>query len=251
MRQEFSRSAMLLGGEALEKLAGRRVAIFGLGGVGSFAAEALARTGIGRFLLVDGDTVCLTNLNRQLIADQTTVGRPKVDVMAERIRRINPAAQIDARRLFYLPENNLDLLKGCDYVVDAVDTVAAKLSLAEDCYRRGIPIISAMGTGNKTDPTQLQTADIFETSVCPLCRIMRKELRRRGVPRLRVVYSREEPIAPGPPADCAACGRCEKAVLPAEEQTGRKRQTPGSLVFVPSVCGLLLAREVIFDLLEK
>lgn len=251
MKPEFSRSAMLLGEEAIEKLAAKKVAVFGLGGVGSFAAEALARTGVGRFLLVDGDTVCVTNLNRQLIADQAAIGRPKAEVMAERVRAINPDAEVDARRLFYLPGQSEELLDGCDYVIDAVDTVAAKLDLAETCCRRGIPLISAMGAGNKTDPTRFKTADIFDTSVCPLCRVMRKELKKRGVPALKVVYSEEEPLPPGPAMDCGSCGRCDKAKLPLEEQVGRKRQTPGSLAFVPSVCGLIIAREAVFDLLSK
>ena len=251
MKPEFSRSAMLLGEEAIETLSHKRVAVFGLGGVGSFAAEALARTGVGGFLLVDGDTVCITNLNRQLIADQAAIGQPKAAVMAERIRAINPDAEIDPRQLFYLPGQSGDLLDGCDYVVDAVDTVAAKLDLAETCYRRGIPLISAMGAGNKTDPSRFGTADIFDTSICPLCRVMRKELKKRGVPRLKVVYSEEEPLSPGPPMDCGSCGRCDKARQPEEEQVGRKRQTPGSLAFVPSVCGLIIAREVVFDLLGK
>lgn len=249
MELEFSRSAMLLGQEAIEKLSCKKVAVFGLGGVGSFTAEALARTGIRRFLLVDGDTVCITNLNRQLIADQTTIGQPKAAVMAARIRQIQPAAHIDARQVFYLPGEMDDLLEECDYVVDAVDTVAAKIGLAEACYQKNIPLISAMGAGNKTDPTRFRTADIYDTAVCPLCRVMRRELKRRGIPRLKVVYSEEPPLIPGPPADCTACGRCEKARMPSEEQAGRKRQTPGSLAFVPSVCGLILAREVVFDLI--
>lgn len=248
MRPEFSRSAMLLGEENIEKLGQKRVAVFGLGGVGSFAAEALARTGVGRFRLVDGDTVCATNINRQLIADQDTVGQPKAAVMAGRILRINPEAEIDARQVFYLPGEGEDLLAGCDYVIDAVDTVAAKLSLAEDCFRRGIPLISAMGAGNKTDPTRFRVADIFETSVCPLCRVMRRELKRRGIPRLKVVYSDEEPLTPRPPLSCGDCRRCPAADTP--KATGGKRQTPGSLIFVPSVCGLLAAREAVFDLLK-
>lgn len=249
MRPEFSRSAMLLGEENIDRLAGIRVAVFGLGGVGSFAAEALARTGVGHFTLVDGDTVCATNINRQLIADQDTVGRPKAAVMAQRILRINPAAETRACQVFYLPGENEDLLDGCDYVIDAVDTVAAKLALAEGCWRRGIPLISAMGAGNKTDPTRFRVADIYDTRVCPLCRVMRKELKKRGVPELKVVYSEEEPVLPGQPISCADCRRCPAADAP--KATGEKRQTPGSLAFVPSVCGLILAREVIFDLLER
>lgn len=249
MRPEFSRSAMLLGEKNIDRLSHMRVAVFGLGGVGSFAAEALARTGIGRFTLVDGDTVCVTNINRQLIADQDTVGQSKAKVMAQRILRINPQADVAFYQVFYLPGESQELLEGCDYVIDAVDTVAAKLSLAESCQKRGIPIISAMGAGNKTDPTRFQVADIFDTRVCPLCRVMRKELKKRGVSELKVIYSEEEPVTPGEPLSCADCQRCPAADSP--KACGGKRQTPGSLAFVPSVCGLLLAREVIFDLLEN
>lgn len=249
MRPEFSRSAMLLGEENIDRLAGVRVAVFGLGGVGSYAAEALARTGVGRFTLIDGDTVCATNINRQLIADQDTIGRPKAEVMARRILRINPSADVIYRQVFYLPGENEELLDGCDYVVDSVDTVAAKLSLAESCWKRNIPIISAMGAGNKTDPTRFRVADIYDTRVCPLCRVMRRELKKRGVPGLKVVYSEEEPMTPGEPLSCSDCRRCPAADVP--KPTGGKRQTPGSLAFVPSVCGLILAREVIFDLLDK
>lgn len=218
-----ARTELLLGKPALDALHRSRVAIFGIGGVGSFTVEALARAGVGHFLLVDDDLVCLTNLNRQLIALHSTLGRPKVEVMAERIRDINPDAVVETRKDFYLPENadTFDLTR-CHYLVDAVDTVSAKVELAARAQRSGIPLVSCMGAGNKLDPTRFEVADLFATSVCPLCKVMRKELKRRGVTSLKVVYSREPPAI-----------------------TSR---TPGSVSFVPSAAGLILAGVVIRDL---
>lgn len=233
---EFSRSQLLLGAAAMERLARAKVAVFGLGGVGGHAADALARTGVGSFVLVDGDRVSLTNINRQVIATHATLGRLKTEVMGEHIRDVNPAAQVEEHPLFFLPETPAGFLAGCDYLVDAVDTVAAKLRLAELGREWGVPVISAMGAGNKLDPTRFQVADIFETSVCPLCRVMRRELKKRGFSRLKVVYSQEEP-AP-------------REEVPGTEDDSAKRQTPGSLAFVPSVAGLILAGEVIRDLTE-
>lgn len=236
MRNEFSRSQILLGKRSMERLRGSRVAIFGIGGVGGFAAEALVRSGIGHLLFIDNDEVSLTNLNRQIIADHTTIGKKKVEVMQERALRINPAAEIKALPLFFLPDTPADFLNGCDYIVDAIDTVSAKLALVEVAREKGIPLISSMGAGNKLDPTRFEVADIYETSVCPLCRVMRRELKKRGIPSLKVVYSQEPPSV-----------REENPDLQ-EEQS--RRQTPGSVAFVPSVAGLILAAEVIKDLTE-
>ena len=236
MLDEFSRSRLLLGRRAMEKLWHSRVVVFGLGGVGGHAVDALARTGIGSFVLVDADTVSLTNINRQLIADHTTVGKRKTDVMQEHIARIHPEIKVEVHPDFILPGVEMPYLDSCDYIVDAIDTVSAKLYLAEEGFRRGIPVISSMGAGNKLDPTRFRVADIYETSVCPLCRVMRRELRKRGIPSMKVVYSTEEPVP-----------REENAELEAESQ---KRSTPGSVAFVPSVAGLILASQVIRELTE-
>ena len=223
MLHEFSRAELLLGAEAIEKLAASHVAVFGVGGVGSFACEALARAGVGELTLVDNDEVALTNRNRQLIALRSTLGRPKVEVMRERMLDINPEARIAARRMFYLPENadSVDLA-AYDYVIDCVDTVAAKVELAVRCESLGVPLIASMGTGNKLDPTAFEIADIYETSVCPLARAMRGILRNRGVRALKVVYSRETP-----------CARAADGA------------TPGSISFCPSAAGLILAGAVV------
>ncbi len=245
----LSRTELLLGQPALEKLRASRVAVFGIGGVGSFTAEALARSGLGRFLLVDDDVVCLTNINRQLIALHSTVGRPKVDVMAERIRDINPQAEVEARQAFYLPENAdaFDLSR-LDYIVDAVDTVSAKVELAVRAHKAGIPLVSCMGAGNKLDPTRFEVADLFATSVCPLCKVMRKELKARGLTSLKVVYSKEPPVEPVE-TDAIRCRH--NCVCP--ENSPRtctvRRRIPGSVAFVPSVAGLILAGVVVRDLI--
>lgn len=224
----LSRAELLLGQEGLERLQNARVAVFGIGGVGSFAAEALARGGIGRLTLVDGDKVSLTNLNRQLIATQTTIGRWKTEVMAERISRISPEIAVEEYPVVYGAENR-DLLEfaAYDYIVDAIDTVTSKLILIEEAKKAGTPIISCMGTGNKFDPTRFEVADIAQTSVCPLAKVMRKELKDRGISGVKVVYSKEVPRKPA-----------------VSEETG-KRQIPGSLSFVPPVAGMILAGEVI------
>lgn len=215
-----TRTEQLLGADAVERLRTSRVALFGLGGVGSFTAEALARAGVGHLLLVDGDNVAPSNLNRQLVALHSTLGQPKADVMAARIRDISPAVRVDARRAFYLPENADDFdLAGFDYVIDAVDTVAAKVELAVRACAVGVPLVSCMGAGNKLDPARFEVADLFATSVCPLCKAMRKALKARGVTALTVVYSRETPAV--------AC------------------RPPGSVSFVPAVAGLILAGVVI------
>ena len=236
MRNEFSRTELLLGSAAVARLAAARVAVFGIGGVGGHAVEALARCGVGTLDLIDNDTVSLTNLNRQLIALHSTIGQYKVDVAAARIADINPHAVVHTYRTFYLPETAAQFdFAQYDYVIDAIDTVTAKLDLAVRAYRTGTPIISAMGAGNKLDPTRFEVTDIFKTSVCPLARVMRTELRRRGVPHLKVVYSREPARTPFPSPDV-------------QQEAGAKRAVPGSVAFVPSVAGLILAGTVIRDL---
>ena len=229
MREQFSRTALVFGEGALEKLAAARVAVFGVGGVGGYAVEALVRSGVGAIDLIDSDAVALSNLNRQIIALHSTLGRLKVDVAAERARDINPACAVTVHPVFYLPETapRFDF-RQYDYVVDAIDTVAGKLALAENARACGTPIISAMGAGNKTDPTRFEVVDIYDTSVCPLARVMRRECKRRGIDRLKVVYSREEPIAPA--------------------EGGR---VPGSTAFVPPVVGLIIAGEVVKDLIGR
>lgn len=224
----FSRAELLLGEEALEKLRSARVALFGIGGVGSFAAEALARGGVGHITLVDGDTVSITNINRQLIALHSTVGKEKTAVMAERIADISPETEVETYPVVYGAENR-DLLdfSTYDYVIDAIDTVTSKLILIEEAKKAGVPVISCMGTGNKFHPERFEVTDISKTSVCPLAKVMRKELKVRGIKNVKVVYSKEEPQKPA-----------------VSTETG-KRQIPGSLSFVPPVAGLLLAGEVI------
>ena len=218
---------MIIGQDATRALATKKVAIFGLGGVGSYAAEALARCGVGELTLCDSDTVSQSNINRQLCALQSTVGRPKVDVVAERIADINPQARVIRRQEFFLPENadSFDF-SAYDYVVDAVDTVSAKIELAVRCTALGVPLISCMGTGNKLDPQALKISDLAKTSGCPLARVMRRELKARGITHLRVVFSEEPPIKPSAP-------------------NGAQRPVPGSIAFVPSVAGLLAASEVV------
>ncbi len=229
-REEESRTAMLLGNAVLERLHRAHVAVFGVGGVGGYAAEALARAGVGELTLVDADTVSLSNINRQIIALHSTVGRPKVEVLRERIADINPDCRVHAVQTFYLPENADELpLEGFDYILDAVDTVAAKLELAVRATRAGIPILSAMGAGNKQDPTRFRVTDLSKTSGCPLARVMRRELKPRGITHLRVVYS-EEPAMPLHPD--------------APQQEGTRR-SPGSLPYVPGIAGLMMAGEVI------
>ena len=216
---------MILGENSTATLAGKNVILFGLGGVGSYTAEALARAGIGRLTIVDNDTVSLTNINRQLCALHTTVGNPKVEVVKERILDINPDCEVTALQKFYLPENSDEFhLEAYDYIADAIDTVSAKIDLAVKSAQYGIPIISCMGTGNKLNPSLFTVSDIFKTSGCPLCRVMRTELRKRGIKKLNVVWSPEEPKKPAQ----------------TDENTG-KRQTPGSLPFVPPVAGMIMA----------
>jgi tRNA A37 threonylcarbamoyladenosine dehydratase len=247
----FSRFEMLVGHEAVEKLKYSRVAIFGIGGVGSFVAEGLARSGVGRFILVDGDIVCITNLNRQIHATGKTIGRPKVDVMKERILDINPEADVETHKIFYLSGTDLGFLDGdVDYIVDAVDTVAAKADIAVKAKEKGIPIISSMGTGNKFDPTKLRIADLSETTVDPLARVMRKELRNRGITSLKVLFSSEIP-AKTEYGGQKACGHECTGCAGSERKNPVRRSTPGSTSFVPPAAGLIIAGEVVMDLIGR
>lgn len=242
MENQFSRTELLFGKKAMEKFAGSRVAVFGIGGVGGYTTEALVRSGIGEIDLIDSDRVSLTNLNRQIIALRSTVGKYKVDVMQERIMDINPDIKVHVHKCFYLPEtkDQFDFSK-YDYVVDAVDTVTAKIQLVMEAKEAGVPIISSMGAGNKLDPAAFQVADIYKTSVCPLAKVMRRELKSRGIKKLKVVYSQELPIKPDPEAISAY--QAEKT-----PEESRKRSIPGSAAFVPSVAGLIIAGEVLKDL---
>lgn len=251
MLNQFSRTELLIGEDGIQKLNASTVAIFGVGGVGSFAVEALARTGVGTFYLYDDDKVCLTNINRQLIATRKTVGRVKVEVMSDRIKEINPEAIVYANRLFFGPETVAEIDFGkFDYIIDAIDTVSSKLLLIELANQAGIPIMSSMGAGNKLDPTQFEVTDIYKTSVCPLARVMRKELKNRGVKNLKVVYSKEPAMKPIEKEDSSCKTNC---ICPKDVQRNcsAKRQVPGSIAFVPSVAGLIIASEVIKDLMQS
>lgn len=237
METAFTRTRWLLGDAAMQRLEKAHVAIFGLGGVGSFAAEALGRSGIGALSLFDHDTVSITNLNRQLIATCETIGQRKVDVMQQRLGSINPHMRVQAHAVFYTAENaDVFDLRAFDYVVDAIDTVSSKLLLIERAKGAGVPIVSSMGTGNKLDPAQLEMADIYQTSVCPLARVMRRELKRRGIASLPVVYSREVPRTP---------------LAQPQHGVPERRQTPGSVAFVPPVAGMMLAGYVVRALAQQ
>ena len=233
MRETLSRTQALIGEDAIEKLKNARVAVCGVGGVGGHTVEALARCGVGSFDLVDADKVALSNINRQIIALHSTVGRYKTEVMKDRILDINPSAIVNTYNLFYLPEteNEFDF-SAYDYVVDAVDTVSAKLSIVEKCTQAGVPVISAMGAGNKLDPTAFEVTDIYKTSVCPLAKVMRRELKKRGIEKLKVVYSKEE----------------RKSFGVTDGESGKL--SPASISFVPSVAGLILASEIVKDLIK-
>lgn len=248
MLNQFSRTELLFGKEAMEKLANARVAVFGVGGVGGFAVEALVRSGVGAFDIIDDDKVCLTNLNRQIIATRKTVGKYKVEVMKERILEINPKAQVTTHQCFYLPEeaDKFDFSQ-YNYVIDAIDTVTAKIDLVVRAQEAGVPIISSMGAGNKLDPTKFEVADIYKTSVCPLAKVMRRELKARRIKKLKVVYSKE--VARKPIDDMSISCRTNCICPPgAERKCTDKRQIPGSTAFVPSVAGLIIAGEVIKDI---
>lgn len=250
MLNQFSRTELLIGKESIEKLNKSKVAIFGIGGVGSFVVEGLARAGVENFILVDDDKICLTNLNRQIIATHKTIGKYKVEVAKERILEINPNANVETHQEFFMPESKEILDETVDYIVDSVDTVTAKIELVLRADKLHIPIISSMGTGNKLDPTQFEVTDIYKTSVCPLAKVMRKELRARGIKQLKVVYSKEEPIK----FEEAVNGSCKNGYMcppEAERKCTARNQVPGSISFVPSVVGLIIAGEVIKDIIGK
>ena len=235
MLNQFSRTELLIGKEGINKLKKSKVAIFGIGGVGSFVVEGLARAGVQNFILVDNDEVSITNINRQLIATHKSVGKAKVEVAKERIMEINPEANVQVYKQFFLPETEGILDNTIDYIVDSVDTVTAKIELIVRANKLNIPIISCMGTGNKLDPTRLEVADIYKTSVCPLAKVMRKELKLRGIKKLKVIYSKEEPVKTIDNEEVETKGTTDRAV-------------PGSISFVPSVAGLIIAGEVIKDI---
>ena len=238
MIHRFSREELLIGKAGLEKLRQARVAVFGIGGVGSYVVEALARSGVGALDLFDSDTVALSNINRQLIALESTLGRPKVEVAKGRVLQINPACRVEARQLFFTPENAGDIdFSQYDYVADAIDTVTGKLELIRCCREAGVPVISCMGTGNKLDPTAFRVTAIEKTSGCPLARVMRRELKKRGITGVKAVWSPEEPLAPAPAPD--------------DQKGTAGRPTPGSMAFVPSAAGLILAGEIVKDLLGE
>lgn len=250
MLNQFSRTQLLYGEEKMEKLHNAKVAVFGIGGVGGYAVEALVRSGVGSFVLVDDDKVCLTNLNRQIIATRKTVGKYKTDVMKERLLEINPDAKVEVRKCFYLPENarEFDFSK-YDYVIDAVDTVTAKLEIIMQAQKSNVPVISSMGAGNKTDPTKFQVSDIYKTSMCPLAKVMRRECKKRRIKKLKVVYSTEKSQRPIEDMSISCRTNC---ICPpgAKHKCTERRDIPGSVAFVPSVAGLILAGEVVNDLVK-
>ena len=248
MLNQFSRTQLLLGENAMQELANKRVAVFGIGGVGGYACEALVRSGIGAFDLIDDDKVCLTNLNRQIIATRKTVGKYKTEVMKERMLEINPNVDVRIHNCFFLPENADKFpFDEYDYIIDAVDTVTAKISIIMKANELGIPVISSMGAGNKLDPTAFMVADIYKTRVCPLAKVMRRELKKRGVKKLKVVYSEEQPTRPIEDMSISCRTNC---ICPpgAEHKCTERRDIPGSVAFVPSVVGLIIAGEVIKDI---
>lgn len=251
MLNQFSRTQLLLGKEAMDALSASRVAVFGIGGVGGYVCEALVRSGVGAFDLIDDDKICLTNLNRQLTATRSTVGKYKVDVMEARMKDINPNVDIRTHKCFFLPENADEFpFSEYDYIVDAVDTVSAKLSLAVKAQEAGVPIISSMGAGNKLDATAFRVADIYKTSMDPLARVMRRELKKRGVKKLKVVYSQEQPIRPVEDMSISCRTHC---ICPpgAKHKCTERRDIPGSTAFVPSVVGLIIAGEIVRDISGK
>lgn len=248
MLNQFSRTELLLGREAMERLQNSRVAVFGIGGVGGYTVEALVRSGVGTIDIIDDDKVCLTNINRQIYATRKTVGKYKVDVAEERCLEINPDVTINKHRTFYSPETSAEFdFSEYDYIVDAIDTVTGKLELVENAYKTKTPIISSMGAGNKLDASAFEVTDIYKTSVCPLARVMRYELKKRRIPKLKVVYSKEKPITPTEDMAISCKAHCICPPGTARKCTQR-RQVPGSTAFVPSVVGLIIAGEVINDL---
>lgn len=237
MSNQFSRTELLIGKEGISKLQKAKVAIFGIGGVGSFVTEGLARAGVEKFILIDNDQISITNINRQIIATTKTIGKNKVDVMKERILEINPNAQVETHQEFYMPNSKTEIItKDLTYVVDCVDTVTAKIEIIMQCKKLEIPVISSMGTGNKLDPLRFEIADIYKTSVCPLAKVMRKELKKRNIESLKVLYSKEEPI------------KLQKNDIKEEIN---KTPVPGSISFVPPVAGLIIAGEIVKDIIKK
>ncbi len=248
MLDQFSRTQLLYGEDAMKRFASARVAVFGIGGVGGYVVEALARSGIGALDLIDDDKVCLTNLNRQIIATRKTVGKYKVDVAEERVKDINPDCEVRTYKTFFLPETEDQFdFNDYDYVVDAIDTVTGKLAIVEKAYKAGTPVISSMGAGNKVNPAAFEVADIYDTSICPLAKVMRRELRKRNIPSLKVVYSKEEPRKPQEDMSISCKQNC---ICPpgAKHKCTERRAIPGSTAFVPSVVGLIIAGEIINDL---
>ena len=250
MLNQFSRTELLIGKEGIEKLNKAKVAIFGIGGVGSFVVEGLVRAGVENFILVDDDKICLTNLNRQIIATHKTIGKYKVEVAKERILEINPNAKVETYREFFLPESEEIIDETVNYIVDCVDTVTAKIELVMRANKLNIPIISSMGTGNKLDPTRFEVTDIYKTSICPLAKVMRKELRARGIKALKVVYSKEEPIKLDESLECSCKNGC---ICPpgTKRKCTSRNQVPGSISFVPSVAGLIISGEIIKDIIKN
>lgn len=251
MLTQFSRTQLLLGEDAMERLKNARVAVFGVGGVGGYVCEALVRSGVGTFDLIDDDKVCLTNINRQIIATRKTVGQYKAEVMKDRMLEINPDVKVNIYKCFFLPENADDFpFSEYDYVVDAVDTVTAKIELVMKCQEAGVPIISSMGAGNKIEASAFKVADIYKTKMCPLAKVMRRELKKRGVKKLKVVYSEEKPIRPLEDMSISCRTNC---ICPpgAKHTCTERRDIPGSLAFVPSVAGLIAAGEIVKDLTGK
>ena len=250
MLNQFSRTELVIGKEGLEKLSNAKVAIFGLGGVGSFVLEGLVRAGVGNFVLIDDDRICLTNLNRQILATRKTVGQPKVEVAKQRILDINPDANVEIHQEFFMPETEGILDNSIDYIVDCIDTVTAKIELVVRADKLNIPIISCMGTGNKLDPTRFEVTDIYKTSVCTLAKVMRKELRSRGIKKLKVVYSKEEPVRLNETTENSCKHNC---ICPpgTKRKCTIRNQVPGSVSFVPSVAGLIIAGEVVKSILNN
>ncbi len=250
MLNQFSRTELIFGRQGMEKLEKSRVAVFGIGGVGGYAVEALVRSGVGCIDVIDDDKVCLTNLNRQILATRKTVGQYKVDVCEERMKEINPKVQINKHQCFFMPDNSQEFdFSAYDYVIDAIDTVTGKIELVMACQAAGTPIISSMGAGNKVDPTRFEVADIYKTSVCPLAKVMRRELKKRGVKKLKVVYSKEPALTPIEDMAISCKTNCICPPGTARKCTAR-RAVPASNAFVPSVVGLIIAGEVIKDLTE-
>jgi tRNA A37 threonylcarbamoyladenosine dehydratase len=251
MLNEFSRTELLIGKQAIEKLRNSKVAVFGIGGVGTFAVEGLVRAGIGNLTLIDDDCICITNINRQLHATFKTIGKPKVEAMKDRILEINPKAKVECFQRFYMPGDSDDLVrKDYDYIIDAIDTVTAKIDLVVSAKKAGIPIISCMGVGNKLSPFMLEMSDIYKTSVCPLAKVVRKELKKREIESLKVLYSKELPIKPinSEESSCSVGCVCPKG---STRRCTVKHQIPGSISYMPSIAGLMISGEVIKDLIGK